>query len=406
MNKSDMKITVMGLGYIGLPTACILAEGGFNVEGFDVNQSVIDKINSGISHIIEPGIEDILTEAISSQKFCATSNLSASDIYFICVPTPIKDVNLEPDLTYVMSAASEISKVIEDESIIIVESTSPVGTTRKVQEYILNARKDLKKIYVGYCPERVLPGNIIYELKNNDRVIGGIDKAATEKIAYFYKDFIDGEILQTSAETAELCKLTENSFRDVNIAFANEISLICDKHKIDSMELISLANRHPRVSILQPGVGVGGHCIAVDPYFLVNGNKEITKLIQTSREVNSYKPKWVAQKIISSASKLDDQEIKIGLFGMSFKPNIDDLRESPSFIVAKEISKLNYSFVCVEPNVDKIDGYRLVSMEEALEECNLLVFLVAHDNFKQNDFLQRAKRREYLDFCGIVNDKE
>ena len=401
MNNSELKITVLGLGYIGLPTACILANSGFKVEGYDVNQAVVEQINNGVPQIIEPGIKDILKESILQNKFKATNSISESDIYFICVPTPLKDNNLEPDLNYVMTAALEISKVMKNESIIILESTSPVGTTRKVYDFLLNERGDLNKIHVGYCPERVLPGNIIHELKNNDRVIGGVDSKATEKISTFYEKFIDGNILKTTAETAELCKLSENSFRDVNIAFANELSLICDKHNIDSDELIGLANRHPRVSILQPGVGVGGHCIAVDPYFLVSGNKEITKLIQTSREVNSFKPKWVANKIVSCLKDLNLQDNKIGLFGMSFKPNIDDLRESPSFIVARELTKQNYNFVCVEPNVNQLKEYKLVSAQEALRDCNFLVFLVAHDEFKSDDFLKSLVDKNYLDICGV-----
>ncbi|PFX98204.1 UDP-N-acetyl-D-mannosamine dehydrogenase [Bacillus mycoides] len=393
MNK---KICVMGLGYIGLPTASLLATKGFQVHGVDVNKNAVEMINSGKVHIYEPDLDILVKAAVQSGKLKASLQPEEADIFILAVPTPFKDGH-KPDLTYVEAAAKTIAPVIKNGDIIILESTSPIGTTEKVAEWILEERPDLTtseemhsdkgRVYVAHCPERVLPGHILKELVENDRIIGGLDKESTKRTVEFYKQFVKGQILDTNARTAEMAKLTENSFRDVNIAFANELSLICDKLNINVWELIRLANRHPRVNILQPGPGVGGHCIAVDPWFIVDAAPKEAKLIHAARTVNDHKPNYIVEKVKEKAEKF--KKPVIACLGLSFKANIDDLRESPSLDIVESLVQLESSEIkIVEPHINAIPSkllaanVELTTIDVALEKADIVVLLVDHDAFK------------------------
>ncbi|PEP93435.1 UDP-N-acetyl-D-mannosamine dehydrogenase [Bacillus wiedmannii] len=391
----DKKICVMGLGYIGLPTASLLATKGFQVHGVDVNETAVEMINSGKVHIYEPDLDILVKAAVQSGKLKASLQPEEADIFILAVPTPFKDGH-KPDLTYVEAAAKTIAPVIKNGDIIILESTSPIGTTEKVAEWILEERSDLAtseemhndkgRIYVAHCPERVLPGHILKELVENDRIIGGLDKESTKRTVEFYKQFVKGKILDTNARTAEMAKLTENSFRDVNIAFANELSLICDKLNINVWELISLANRHPRVNILQPGPGVGGHCIAVDPWFIVDAAPEEAKLIHTARNVNDYKPTYVVEKVKEKADRFKNPVI--ACLGLSFKANIDDLRESPAVDIVNHLAESKVGNIkVVEPHISILPkaleekNVSLTTLEWAVEEADIILLLVDHDVF-------------------------
>jgi UDP-N-acetyl-D-mannosaminuronic acid dehydrogenase len=401
------EVTIIGLGYIGLPTAALIASNKIKVLGVDINPLVVDTINKGEIHIVEPDLLEIVKDAVSTNYLKAAIEPTISNVYIVVVPTPFKEKN-EPDISFVEAAIKNIIPLLKKEDLIIIESTSPVGTTFKMKELIFKKRPELKDtIYIAYCPERVLPGNIMHELVNNDRVIGGIDQASTDKAMAFYERFVKGELHPTNDKTAEMCKLVENSSRDVQIAFANELSFICDKAGIDVWELIKLANKHPRVNILQPGCGVGGHCIAVDPYFIVSDYPLESKIINKAREINNYKSFWCAEKI--KTSKLEYQ-VKYGkipsvaLLGLAFKPNIDDLRESPAkFIVQKVLQDVNNeNYYIVEPNIVWHNIFKLTSVEEAVAKADIIVFLVAHNEFKE---LNIPKEKMVLDFCGIQNSK-
>ncbi len=400
----DKTITVIGLGYIGLPTASILASKGYSVSGYDTNKDIVKEINNGKSHIYEPDLDKYLADAIKSKKMKAYSKLQPSDIYIICVPTPFYENSYppKPNIEYVISAANEISKVIKSGDLVILESTSPVGTTQKLSETLKNNGTDISSIYISYCPERVLPGNIINEFIKNDRLVGGINKTSSKVTRDFYRDFVDGEIFITDDKTAEMCKLTENSFRDLNIAFANELSIICDQNGINVDELISFSNKHPRVNILQPGPGVGGHCIAVDPWFIVDLDEENSKLIKLSRERNVYKTQWTIKKISNEIKKFIKNHKRpplISFLGISFKPNIDDLRESPALEIAYHFHKSNNVVVC-EPNIDTHESLNLVSIDK-VKESDLVVGLVKHDQFLDINFQENLKKINFIDFCGI-----
>jgi len=320
----------MGLGYIGLPTAALLAKHNIKVNGVDINPTVVDTINKGDIHIVEPELKGYVRSAVERGLLTASLKPTRSDVYVIVVPTPFKE-NHEPDISYVETATMAIIPLLKTQDLYIIESTSPVGTTERMRALIYTQRPELRgQLYIAYCPERVLPGNVMYELENNDRVIGGVDDASTDLAVEFYRTFVRAEIHKTNAKTAELCKLTENSSRDVQIAFANELSLICDKAGVNVWELISLANKHPRVNILQPGSGVGGHCIAIDPWFIVADFPKESKLIGTAREINNYKAFWCAERIKSAKLEFEirnNKKPKIAFMGLAFKPNIDDLRE-------------------------------------------------------------------------------
>lgn len=398
-----MKACFMGLGYIGLPTAIIAAKHGVNVIGVDINPSVVEQTNAGHLHIIEPGMEDMLKEVIASGQLHASTTPEVSDAYFMVVPTPFKG-NHEPDVSYVEAATRAVIPYLKPGDLYVVESTSPIGTTEKMSEIIFAERPELKgKIYIAYCPERVLPGNVIYELVHNDRVIGGLNSASTDKAIEFYSQFVKGTLHKTNARTAEMCKLTENSSRDVQIAFANELSLICDKAGINVWELIRLANKHPRVNILQPGCGVGGHCIAVDPYFITADFPMESKIIATAREINNYKAFWCAEKVKNAMLKFElDKHRKpvVAMMGLAFKPNIDDLRESPAkYIVTKVMQSFNNAeILVVEPNVKEHNIFKLTDYKEAYERADIVAFLTAHDPFKT---LPWRDDKVILDFCGI-----
>jgi UDP-N-acetyl-D-mannosaminuronic acid dehydrogenase len=392
----------MGLGYIGLPTAIIAAKNGVQVTGVDVNPDVVEMTNRGKLHIIEPGMETMLQEALEAGTLYASLEPVESDVYVIVVPTPFKG-NHEPDVSFVEAAVRMVIPLLKDRDLLIIESTSPVGTTDRMKEIIFDERPELEdRIYIAYCPERVLPGNVIHELVHNDRVIGGVDEPSTEKAMDFYSRFVKGELHRTDAKTAEMCKLTENSSRDVQIAFANELSLICDKAGVNVWELIRLANKHPRVNILQPGCGVGGHCIAVDPYFLTSDFPFESQIISKAREINNYKSFWCAEKIINAILRYEKDHHKkpvVALMGLAFKPDIDDLRESPAkHIVEKVMNHREGAEVLVcEPNVSKSD-IPLTDFSEAYEKADIVAFLTGHKQFHR---LPWRNDKVILDFCGI-----
>ncbi|MEM9077482.1 MAG: UDP-N-acetyl-D-mannosamine dehydrogenase [Bacteroidota bacterium] len=406
MNFSP-EVIIMGLGYIGLPTAALIAKNEVPVHGVDINPQVVETINAGKIHIVEPELDKAVYYAVKSGMLKASTNPRGGNTYLIVVPTPFKDKN-EPDISFVKAATEAIIPLLKKGDLYIIESTSPVGTTEKMADYIFTERPELKGfLHVAYCPERVLPGNVMYELVHNDRVIGGINEISTQKAVDFYAQFIKGELHKTNARTAEMCKLVENSSRDVQIAFANELSLICDKAGINVWELIDLANRHPRVNILQPGSGVGGHCIAVDPYFIVSDYPMESQLIGKAREINNYKSFWCAEKI--KTARLDFQlthgrKPKTALMGLAFKPNIDDLRESPAkYIVQKVLQDSNdEEYFIVEPNINTHKVFKLTSYESAINEADILVYLVAHNEFKEKKINTEKK---ILDFCGVFSNK-
>ncbi len=404
MNKKP-NVVMMGLGYIGLPTAALIAQNQIFVHGVDVNSDIVETINSGNIHIVEPELDVVVSKVVGEGYLKASTIPVIADTYLIVVPTPFKAKN-EPDISFVEAATKAILPLLKEDDLYIIESTSPIGTTEKMMDLIYSKRPELKnKIYIAYCPERVLPGNVMYELVHNDRVIGGVDEKSTKKAKSFYNQFIKGELHETNARTAEMCKLVENSSRDVQIAFANELSLICDKANINVWELINLANKHPRVNILQPGCGVGGHCIAVDPYFIVSDYPMESQIIGKAREINNYKSFWCAEKV--QTTKLDfelnhGRKPKIALMGLAFKPNIDDLRESPAkYIVQKVLQNANNEeYYVVEPNINSHKVFKLTDYKEAVQKADIIVFLVAHKEFK---CLNIDGDKVILDFCGVLS---
>lgn len=417
-------ICMMGLGYIGLPTAAVLSsQKKIKVIGVDINPRTVETINSGKVHISEPDLEQIVKLAVEQGYLRAEATPERADAFLIAVPTPFKDTDHEPDLSYIASAVQAIAPFLVKGNLVVLESTSPVGTTEKIAAWLAEARPDLSfpqtageasDIRIAYCPERVLPGKIIQELVTNDRIIGGMTRRCSEAACSLYGTFIQGKCLSTNARTAEMIKLTENSFRDVNIAFANELSIICDQLDINVWELISLANRHPRVNILQPGPGVGGHCIAVDPWFIVNKTPDSARLIRAAREVNDSKPAWVCKKVedmvreVAGTSGKSPADVAISCFGLTFKANVDDLRESPALNITLNLAKCFPGQVtAVEPHVEACPdilqnaGVNLVSFKEALIS-DVLVILVNHDEFAGSEFHVKGSQR-ILDTRGILN---
>jgi len=417
------RIAIIGLGYIGLPTAALFASQGHQVVGFDINPDVVATINSGNIHIIEPELDGIVHKAVMSGALRATTTLEPAEVFVIAVPTPILEDH-QPDLTYIEAAAKTIAPQIKTGDLVILESTSPVGTTQKLAQWLAEARPDLAfpategeaaDIHLAYCPERVLPGNVVRELVENDRIIGGLTQAATDKALAFYRLVVRGVCTTTTAETAEMCKLVENSSRDVQIAFANELSIMCDKFGVNVWDLISLANRHPRVNILQPGPGVGGHCIAVDPWFLIAAAPDETPLIRQARAVNDGKPDWVLDKIkiaISEALATDSSrtmaDIRVACLGLSFKPDIDDLRESPALEIAREVMGLGCQVLAVEPGISALPqglsecNVTFCQTENALQEADVVCVLVKHTAFVQMRDQIRACLR-LVDVVGLSN---
>ena len=402
---SNQKVVMIGLGYIGLPTAALIANNNIYVHGVDINPQVVEIINAGKIHIVEPSLDQAVASAVSKGFLKAATTPVKADTYLIVVPTPFKAKN-EPDISFVESATKSVIPLLKENDLYIIESTSPIGTTEKMMQYIYSERPELKdRLHIAYCPERVLPGNVMHELVHNDRVIGGVNETATQKAIDFYKQFVKGELHPTNSRTAEMCKLTENSSRDVQIAFANELSLICDKADINVWELIRLANKHPRVNILQPGCGVGGHCIAVDPYFIVADYPMESQIIAKAREINNYKSFWCAEKV--KTAKLEFQlkygrKASVSIMGLAFKPNIDDLRESPAKYIAQRILQDTHGDTCyiVEPNIQEHHVFKLTPIGEALENADIIVFLVAHNEFKN---INLSDDKIVLDFCGVLN---
>lgn len=399
-----MKACFMGLGYIGLPTAIISSQHGINVCGVDINPKVVEQTNRGELHIVEPGLQDLLKKAVDSKSLVASTTPFESDVYLIVVPTPFKAKH-EPDISYVESATKTVIPFLKEGDLFIIESTSPVGTTEKMAELIFAERPELKgRIHIAYCPERVLPGNVIFELVNNDRVIGGIDDASADAAAEFYGKFVSGQLHKTNCRTAEMCKLVENSSRDVQIAFANELSMICEKAGINVWELISLANKHPRVNILQPGCGVGGHCIAVDPYFISSAFPNEAKIIAQARSINNYKSEWCVEKAKNAILSFEleyGKKPQVALMGLAFKPNIDDLRESPAMKIAKHLvaEMPDVKFNIVEPNISSHPDFDIVDFQTAFEQSDIVVYLTAHKQFFM--LPQEANDKLILDFCGV-----
>ncbi|MFN3016773.1 UDP-N-acetyl-D-mannosamine dehydrogenase VpsB [Vibrio coralliilyticus] len=409
------KVSVVGLGYIGLPTAAVIASRGIEVIGIDVNQHAVDTINQGEIHIVEPDLDIVVRSAVMTGKLKATTVPEAADAFMVAVPTPFKGDNHEPDLSYIESAAKAIAPVLEKGNLVVLESTSPVGATEKMAGWLAEARPDLTfpqqsgdaaDIKVAHCPERVLPGYVLQELVSNDRVIGGMSDACNKRAVELYQTFVRGECILTNSRTAEMAKLTENSFRDVNIAFANELSLICEKLKINVWELIKLSNRHPRVNILNPGPGVGGHCIAVDPWFIVNSCPDEAKVIAMAREVNDGKPLWVIDQVKQAADEF--KKPVIACLGLAFKADIDDLRESPALDITTQLANESVGqVIAVEPNISSLPenlvkaGVEFMDLERALEVANVVVVLVDHKQFKAADKLAFSKK-VVIDTRGVL----
>lgn len=398
MNQTK-KICVIGLGYIGLPTAALLANRGYQVHGVDVVASTVDIINQGKIHIVEPDLDTFVRAAVNSGNLKASLTPDIADVFIIAVPTPFHE-GYVPNVDYVVSATKAIAPYVKSGDIVILESTSPVGTTDLVGVTLKEQGVDTSKLFIAHCPERVLPGHIMRELVENDRIVGGLTPEATAQTVEFYKTFVSGAVLSTDARTAEMAKLTENSFRDTNIAFANELSILCDKFGIDVWELIKLTNRHPRVNVLQPGAGVGGHCIAVDPWFIVHAGGDDAKIIRTAREVNTYKTEWSIEKIKNAALKFENEngrKAKVACMGLAFKPDIDDLRESPAVYITKSLIAQGLEVLAVEPNIHSHKNFEIIDFETAINDADIIVYLVAHKEFKGI----RIFGKEVLDFCGV-----
>ena len=404
--KEKKSICIMGMGYIGLPTAALLANRGYQVRGVDINRHIIDTINRSEIHIVEPELDTFVKSAVNSESLIASLEPIESDIFMIAVPTPFHADKLNqitnspiPNVDYIVDATKKIAAYVESGNLVLLESTSPVGTTDMVAKILEQEGVNISNIYIAHSPERVLPGQIMRELIENDRVVGGINIKSTKKAAEFYRTFVSGEVLETTAKTAEMTKLTENSFRDVNIAFANELSMLCDDHEIDVNELITLANRHPRVNILQPGCGVGGHCISVDPWFIVDSANGKAQIIEQARRTNDYKADWVVEKIKNTVLQFEIKHNKkptVACMGLSFKPDIDDLRESPALYIAEKLNEF-MDIVSVEPNIKECRGLDLVDIKTGLES-DICIYLVSHKEFR----IKNMKEAD-LDFCGINN---
>ena len=399
MNKTP-KTIMIGLGYIGLPTAAVMARQKIHVTGVDISKDVVNTINKGKIHIVEPDLDTLVKKVVTEGYLKAETQPEEADVFLIAVPTPFKGDH-QPDLAYVEAATKSLIPFLKEGNLVIIESTSPVGTTKKMQALINTTRPELAgKYHMAYCPERVLPGNVIYELEHNDRAIGGIDEISTKKAQEFYSLFVKGALHATNSQTAEMTKLTENASRDVQIAFANELSLIADKANIDVWELIHLANKHPRVNILQPGTGVGGHCIAVDPWFIVSEFPEEARIIRTAREINNYKTEWVIEKIKNAALAFELENKRkpiIACMGIAFKPNIDDLRESPALYVTQSLVYQKFEVIVVEPNIQTSKDFDLRNIEEAIEKADIIAYLVSHREFSKVE-----TNKIVLDFVHIT----
>lgn len=416
-------LSVIGLGYIGLPTATVFAQHGLKVQGVDVNASVVATINRGEVHIVEPGLDESVKQVVLNGNLRASTLADPADAFLIAVPTPFKGSDHEPDLSYIEAAARAIAPVLKVGDLVVLESTSPVGATQKMADWLAESRPDLtfpqdageaSDIRIAHCPERVLPGKVLDELVHNDRIIGGMTPLCAAAAEALYRVFVTGECIATDVRTAEMCKLAENAFRDLNIAYANELSLICDRSGIDVWELIRLANRHPRVNILQPGAGVGGHCIAVDPWFIVAGAPDLAHLVRTARRVNNLKPEWVLQKLRRTVEGFElahpGGKPKIAVCGLSFKPDIDDLRESPALEIAMALQEeFGAQVTAVEPNIEKLparlSAIRLVDIAGAVEEADILLVLVGHRSFQCLAEADLRPNQHIIDVAGLLANK-
>lgn len=403
------KISVIGLGYIGLPTATFIANAGYKVSGVDINKGVVEIINRGKINISEPNLEELVAKAVATGNLVAYDQIQEADIYIICVPTPIKNnvSNVEADISYIFQAVENIASVLKSGDLIILESTSPVGTTNSIEKHLIDKGFESSTFGVGYCPERVLPGRIVDEFVKNDRIIGGNNIATNKMICEFYETFTKCKIHKTTAKTAEMCKLTENSFRDVNIAFANELSILCDFNGIDIWELIKLVNHHPRVNVLNPGTGVGGHCVSVDPWFIVAENPNTARLIKTARQVNDDKPKWVIKNILSHAESIEKSLGRLpnlAIYGIAFKPDVDDLRESPALEVARFLNDGKFNIKVVEPNISELEKFELVSFDAAIQNADIHIILVCHKQFLTDKNADLLRMNNALDYCGCLNN--
>jgi len=397
----NKKIYVIGLGYIGLPTAAVLGSRGYQIHGVEINPEAVKTINSGRAHIVEPDLDILVRGVVTTGNLKAHTTPAAADIFMICVPTPLT-AEKKPELKYIRAATKSILPFLKSGNLVVLESTSPPGTTEMIESIVLE-QSNFKKgdIHFAHAPERVLPGKILREVVENDRIIGGIDGDSTEKAAEFYGSFVTGKLLKTHCRTAETAKLVENAFRDTNIAFANELSLFSEKMNLDVWELIRLANHHPRVNILNPGPGVGGHCIAVDPWFLVDCAPEVTPLIRTAREVNEAKPHWVVDRVVAKADRYKNPTI--ACLGLAYKPNIDDLRESPAVEIVRELKRRKVGELkIVEPNLDSHEEFDLVSLSNALDTADIVLILVGHDAFLKIP-LSRIAEKILIDTCGTLN---
>lgn len=406
-NDVKSTITVIGMGYIGLPTAVLLASSGYIVNGIDVNQKLLDVINHGRTPFDEPNLELLLHKAVTTNKLQVYNEIQRADIYFICVPTPftVSEKRSEPDLSHVIEAVKGIIPLIKPGDSIIIESTVPVGTTYKIQDMLKQAGINEEVVKIAYCPERVIPGKIMTEIVSNDRIVGGINPESTKYIADFYRSFVSGKVFEAEAKVAEFCKLSENTFRDVNIAFANELSILCDQEGVNVLEVITLANRHPRVDIMQPGSGVGGHCIAVDPWFLVSGYPDSAKLIRTAREVNDQKAIWVFDKICSEIKFFEELNLrmpKVVCCGLTYKPDSDDVRESPALKITKNLIKIYEEIEICEPNLIEHKSVRLSPLKNAVLKADIVCILVKHKEFVDDSFVSVLRQKVVLDFCGAT----
>ena len=396
-------VCVVGLGYIGLPTAAMLAGEGHRVTGVDVNEVVVATVNAGQVHIVEPDLADLVRDGVRAGNLTATSAPVPADVFIICVPTPfVEESGMKiPDVSYVRAAAQSVASVVKPGDLIVIESTCPVGTTELIRDELSAAGAPMREVHLAYCPERVIPGRILHELRSNDRIVGGIDEASTAAAEAFYRGFVAGSVFTTTSRTAEMVKLVENSYRDVNIAFANEVSVLSDHLGIDAWEVIGLANRHPRVDILQPGPGVGGHCIAVDPWFIVAKDPEASRLIRVAREVNDTKTSWVIDQVRAAAADLEvslGRPARVACLGLAYKPDVDDLRESPALRVATALADGGLEVIACEPHLEAHPRFRLRDCQDAIDAADVVVVLVRHSQFAGLSFDGKV----VLDYCGLL----
>lgn len=402
-DKLVERVCMIGIGYIGLPTAVVAASAGLDVLGYDTNEDRIRQINRFEFKTYEPNLVASLTEVLNSGKLSVSTDVRLSDVYVICVPTPVEFFNgtSKPNLEYVHSAINKIVPLLKEEDLLIIESTCPVGTTNEIANRIAQSRSDIKNLYIAYCPERILPGNALVELVKNNRVVGGIDEQSALKAKRFYQMFVSGSIIITNAQTAEMCKIVENAYRDVNIAFSNEISMISPELNVNIHELIDLANMHPRVSILQPGVGVGGHCLPVDPWFLIDQTTSDATLMRTARNVNLYKTEWTRQNIETTIGQVKEslgRPPKIAVLGVTYKADTEDCRESPAMEICKSIAAKNEFVRVVDPHADQKDQLEFVDLDDAVDTCDIFILLVPHKEFRQSRYL-KARSKDIYSFC-------